>query len=379
MVCPSKEKDVATKDMTSNRVVLHVDLDYFYAQVEEREHPEYKGKPVVVCMYSGRTSDSGVVSTANYIARRFGVRSGIPIAFAKRYLKDQDAIFVPVNHQFYVEVSNQIMEILRGFTTKFEQVSIDEAYLDITERVQGDFKAAKVLARQLKDEIQHKQGLTCSVGLGVNRLVSKIAANQQKPDGLTVVTPDKIVEFLEPLPVGRLYGVGKKTEKVLLDKGVKTVGDLANHPMEDLIKTFGKTLGIYFHEAAQGVDNTPVQERTGVKSISRITTLKADTRDIDTLIMTTDDLSADVCSSLKSDNLGFRTVNLVIVAEDMSAHTKSLTLDSITDDLQTLKQAVKQLIQDYLQGSELNARRIGIRVSNLSRVLGQKRLNTYIE
>ena len=193
-----------------------------------------------------------------------------------------------------------------------------------------------------------------------------------------MVAPDKVVEFLAPLPVGRLYGVGKKTEKILQDKGVKTIGDLANYPLEELIKTFGKTLGAYFHDAARGVDDSPVQERTGVKSISRITTLKANTRDKDTLLTISADLSAVVSRSVKSDGLGFRTVSLMIVAEDMSLHTKSLTLDSITDDLQTLKQAVKQLIEVYLRGSDLNARRIGVRVSNLSRVPGQKSLSAYL-
>jgi DNA polymerase IV (DinB-like DNA polymerase) len=230
----------------------------------------------------------------------------------------------------------------------------------------------------LKDEVLKKQELTCSVGVGGSKLLAKIAANEQKPDGLTVVAPDKVVEFLAPLPVGRLYGVGKKTEKILQDKGVKTVGDLANYPLQELIKTFGKTLGAYFHEAARGDDDSPVQERTGVRSISRITTLKANTRDKDTLLTISTDLSAVVSHRVKSGGLGFRTVSLAVVAEDMSLHTKSLTLDSITDDLQTLKQAVKQLIEVYLRGSDLNARRIGVRVSNLSRVTGQKSLSAYL-
>ena len=169
-------------DETSNHVVLHVDLDYFFAQVEEREHPEYKGRPVVVCVYSGRTPDSGAVSTANYIAREFKVKPGMPITFAKRYLKDQDAIFVPVNHSLYRVVSGDVMKIPRSFATEFEQVSIDEAYLDVTERVQGDLKSAEALARQLKEEVFRKRGLTCSVVVGSNKLVAKIAANERKPN-----------------------------------------------------------------------------------------------------------------------------------------------------------------------------------------------------
>ncbi len=364
-------------DKAFNRVVLHVDLDYFFAQVEEREHPEYKGRPVVVCVYSGRTPDSGAVSTANYIAREFKVKSGMPIAFAKRYLKDQDAVFVPVNHSLYRVVSSDVMKILRSFATEFEQVSIDEAYLDVTERVQGDLKSAEALARQLKEEVFRKQGLTCSVGAGSNKLVAKIAANERKPNGLTVVSPGQEAMFLAPLPVGRLYGVGKKTEKVLLERGVKTIGELANYPFDELVNTFGRTLGSYFHEAARGIDDSPVQEHGTVKSISRITTLRTDTREMETLFTVARGLCEEVWRSLRSHNIGFRTVGLVTIAEDMSLHTKSLTLDSVSDDLQTLQQAAKRLIETYLRDSDLKVRRLGVRAANLSSLPGQKSLSAY--
>ena len=366
------------ENRASNRVVLHVDLDYFFAQVEEREHPEYKGRPVVVCVYSGRTADSGAVSTANYIAREFGVKSGMPIAFAKRYLKDHDAVFVPVNHALYKEASSGVMEILRSFAMKFEQVSIDEAYLDVTERAQGDFKTAEALAKQLKEEVFWKQRLTCSVGVGSNKLVAKVAANERKPNGLTVVSPGQEAGFLAPLPVGRLYGVGKKTEQVLLERGVKTMGDLATYPFDGLVRTFGRTLGVYFHEAARGVDDSPVREHGGVKSISRITTLRADTQEMDTLLTVTRGLCEEVWRSLKSHNVGFRTAGLVAIAEDMSLHTKSLTFNSVTDDLQAMQQAVKQLVETYLRGSDLNVRRLGVRVTNLSPMPGQKSLSAYL-
>ncbi len=365
-------------DKAPNRVILHVDLDYFYAQVEEREHPEYRGRPVVVCVYSGRTSESGAVSTANYIAREFKVKSGMPIAFAKRYLRDQNAVFVPANHLLYKVVSDEVTRILRSYASKFEQVGIDEAYLDVTERSRGDFGSGEALARQLKNEVRKKQGLTCSVGVASNKLVAKIAANEKKPDGLTVVSSGQEAKFLAPLPVGRLHGVGKKTEKVLLEQGVKTIGGLADYPLDKLVNMFGGTLGLYFHETARGLDDSPVQERGMVRSISRITTLRTDTREKETLLSVAGDLSKEVWQSLASRKFGFRTVGLIIIAEDMSLLTKSLTFDSVSSDLQTLQQAAKRLLETHLRDSDLKVRRLGVRITNLSSLQSQKSLSIFV-
>jgi DNA polymerase IV (DinB-like DNA polymerase) len=172
-----------------------VDLDYFYAQCEETRNPSIRGKAVVVSVYSGRTEDSGVVSTANYLAREYGVRSGIPISVAKNRLRDADAVFLPVDHSFYGEVSEKVMTVLRGYADRFERVGIDEAYLDVTERARGDFATAAEIARSTKKEIHSQLGLTCSIGIGPNRLVAKIAADANKPDGLTVVEPGALQEF----------------------------------------------------------------------------------------------------------------------------------------------------------------------------------------
>ena len=178
------------------RIVLLVDLDYFFAQCEERRNPSIKDKPVVVCVYSGRTEDSGAVSTANYVARNYGVKSGISISLAKKKLKDVNAFFLPVDKKFYKEISDSIMDILRNYVDLFEQVSVDEAYLDVTQRTKENYQRAKQLAVAIKNDILIQQQLTCSIGVGPNKLVAKIAADIRKPDRLTVVKPEQVKSFL---------------------------------------------------------------------------------------------------------------------------------------------------------------------------------------
>ncbi len=192
------------------RVIMLVDFDYFFAQCEELRNPALKEKPVVVGVYSGRTEDSGAVSTSNYIAREYGVKSGMPLFLAKRKLEGKDAVFLPVDHTYYEQISGKIMGSLRGFAEAFEQVSIDEAYLDVSSKVQCSFENARILAQKMKNEIKGQLRISFSVGIGSNKLLAKIACDSQKPDGLTVVTPQEIHDFLSPLPVDRLLGVGKK-------------------------------------------------------------------------------------------------------------------------------------------------------------------------
>ena len=361
-----------------DRVVLHIDLDYFYAQVEETENPEYKGKPVVVCVYSGRTHDSGAVSTANYVARRFGVKSGIPISWAKRMLRETDAIFIPVDLAKYRAISDRIMNLLRAYGDEFEQVSIDEAFLEVTQRIQGDYASAEKLAEEVKEAIRRETGLTCSVGVGPNKLVSKIAANKAKPDGLTVVTPASVVEFLNPLPIGRLYGVGRKTESLLTAKGLKTIGELASYPVNELIRTFGKTLGNYFHKAANGIDESEVQERGPPKSISHIVTLKKDTRDPEALITVLAEIAKVLIARIQSNRMAFRTVGITVIADDMSIHSRSTSLEEATVDTEILLRTGGSLLKEYLEGSTLNVRRLGLRASTLTSLAGQKSLRAYL-
>jgi len=346
------------------RVIMLVDLDYFFAQCEERRNPSLKDKPVVVCVHSGRSEDSGAVSTANYIARKYGVTSGIPIFLAKKKLKDEDAVFLPVDHEFYEEVSEKIMRILKSHADFFEQVGIDEAYLDVTQKVKESFEEAKELAQKIKEEVKAQQKLTCSIGIGPNKLVAKIAADVQKPDGLTVVNPGQVENFLSPLPVSRLIGVGIKTKKRMQTLGISTIGDLAKYDVQRLIEAFGKKLGIYFHNASIGVDNEPVQERSEVESISRISTLKEDTRDLKVILEKANQSCDEVQAKLMQRELGFKSVGIIAVMTDMSVHSRSKTFETPTNELEVFKRTAQELFEKLLKESELEVRRVGIKVSN---------------
>ncbi len=342
-----------------------VDLDYFFAQCEERRNPSLKDKPVIVCVYSGRSEESGAVSTANYIARKYGVKSGIPISLAKKKLKEKDAVFLPVDHEFYGKVSEKIMGILKRHADRFEQVGVDEAYLDVSYKVKGNFGEAKELAQKLKKEVKAQQKLTCSIGIGPNKLLAKIAADIQKPDGLTIVKPEQVEGFLSPLPVSRLIGVGRKTKKKMQALGIRTIGDLAKYDVQRLIEVFGKNLGTYFHNAAMGIDDEPVQERGEAESISRISTLKEDTLDLRVILEKTDQLCDEVHAKLVRRELSFKSVGIVVVMKNMSIRSRSKTFESPTNKLGVLKEAVKELYEKFLNESELEARRVGVKVSNL--------------
>ena len=207
------------------RVVMLADFDYFFAQCEELRNPALKNKPVVVGVYSGRTEDSGAVSTSNYFAREHGVKSGMPLYLAKKRLEGTEAVFMPVDDKFYEQISNRIMQIFRGYADNFEQDSIDEAYLDVTKRTEGSFEVARDIAKKMKNDVEKNVGIIFSVGIGPNKLIAKIAADSQKPNGLTVVKPEEIERFLLDLPVNRLVGIGRKTAKKLSELGLKTVGE----------------------------------------------------------------------------------------------------------------------------------------------------------
>ncbi len=349
----------------NGRVVMLFDLDYFYAQVEEVREPAIKNKPVLVCVYSGRTEDSGVVSTANYIARSYGVRSGMPIVLAKRKLRDVDSVFLPVDHDLYKSVSDRVMAILKGNADTLEQVGIDEAYLDVTVKVGGSFANSVELAAAVKKEVLEREGLTASIGIGPNKLVAKIAADVKKPDGITMVKPEEVKGFLSPLPVERLIGVGKKTGEKLERMGVRTIGDLASVDARMLRQGFGDSLGTFLHNASRGMDEEAVHERGDADSISRIVTLKEDTRDLAAIVAVTDVLCAEVYDRLQQRGLSFRTVGVVAIMRDLSIQTRAKTLGESSGDLGVLRRTSAELMEKLLKESNKYVRRAGVKVSGL--------------
>jgi DNA polymerase IV (DinB-like DNA polymerase) len=357
-----------------------VDLDYFFAQAEEVRNPSIRDKPVVVCVYSGRSQDSGAVSTANYLARRFGVKSGMPIILAKRKLQDVESVFLPVDYSFYEGVSQKIMRLLRADADQFEQVGIDEAYLDVSQRTKADYEDAAALAQSIRKEIVAQHSLTCSIGVGPNKLVAKIAADINKPDGLTIIKPHEVAEFLAPLPVDKLLGVGLKTKERMRGLGVTTVGDLALYDVQKLLDVFGRKLGLYFHNSSNGIDDEPVQERGEAESISRIATLREDTRELTAIVERTDMECEEVHADLIGGGFSFRTVTITVVAKDMSIHTRSRSLDYGTGRLDVLKEMVRELFRNFLVECDVEARRVGVKVSGLVKLSdAQKRLTSFIE
>ncbi|MFN4336163.1 MAG: DNA polymerase IV [Candidatus Nitrosocaldus sp.] len=362
----------------AGRIIMHVDLDYFYAQCEELRRKDLKDKPVVVCVYSARGGDSGAVSTCNYKARAYGVKAGMPIVQAKRLLKDvQDAVFLPVDEQYYANVSDAVMAILRASSDAFEQVSIDEAYMDVSIRCKN-FDDAVELASRLKDEIKATVGLTCSIGVGMNKLIAKMASDYKKPDGLTVVRAEDTQEFINPMSVGKLLWVGKKTEAMLNSMGIYTIADLAKVSIDRLIREFGRKMGVYLYNASRGIDEEPVKESAMAKQISRMTTLKSNTSAVEDMLDDLNTLSMEVHKSLVGQGLLFRSVGIMLVYEDLSMRSKAKMLRHYTNRADDIMRYARALLEEMLGESSKPVRRLGVKVSDLESAEGQETLQRFM-
>jgi DNA polymerase IV (DinB-like DNA polymerase) len=346
-----------------------MDMDHFYTAVEQREHPEYTGKPVVVGAAPKEGKGRGVVSTSNYKARKAGVRSGIPISRAWKLCPE--AIYLPPNFPLYIKVSKEIMEIARRYADKFEQWGLDEAFLDVSARVK-EYGEAEAYAKRLKREIKEKEYLTCSIGVGPNKLIAKVASDYQKPDGLTLVTEDEAESFLAPLPVRRLLWVGRKTETKLKKMGINTIGDLARYDPTVLAVTFG-VMGTQMHLMARGIDRSEVEARTEVKSISHEATFEEDTDDAEAVLKELDALAAEVSKEVMVQKLFFKNVTVKVRYQNFETHTRSKTLPFMTSRLRDLQKTARQLLKTYLE-RDRKIRLIGVRVSSFVKGEKQKTL-----
>ena len=351
------------------RIIFHMDMDHFYTAVEEREHPEYKGNPVVVGADPKEGKGRGVVSTSNYEARKAGVRSGIPISRAWKLCPE--AIYLSPNFPLYIKVSNEIMQVARRYADKFEQWGIDEVFLDVSTRVK-DYTKAVALAQQLKDEVKDKEHLTCSIGVGPNKLIAKIASDYQKPDGLTVIKEDEVEAFLAPLPVRKLLWVGRKTEAKLKKIGIQTIGDLVRYDPIVLAEIFG-VMGKQMHLSAHGIDRSEVEKRVGVKSISHEITFEEDTEDAEVVMKALDKLSVDVAKEIAEQKLFFKNVTVKVRYENFETHTRSKRLPYITSRQQDLQKTARKLLSPYLEKNR-KIRLIGVRASSFVKGEKQKTL-----
>ncbi len=343
------------------RQILHVDLDAFYASVEQRDNPELRGQPVIVGADPKEGRGRGVVAACSYEARTYGLHSAMPIGRA--YRQCPQGVYLPVRMGRYAEVSSEIRDIFAGYTDRVEAISIDEAFLDVTGSLRL-FGKARQIALALKDRIREEQRLTVSVGIAANKFIAKIASDLDKPDGLVEVRPGEELDFLAPLPISRLWGVGRKTEPRLRALGVKTIGDLREVPLRTMKAKFG-VLGEHLHELAHGRDDREVVPESDPKSIGNETTYAEDISDSRVLRKTLLALAEEVGSRLRADGFRGRTVTLKFRYEDFTTHTRSHTLNEVTDIDAEIFETACVLLEDFLPLSGRKVRLLGVSVSNL--------------
>lgn len=348
------------------RIILHVDLDYFFAQVEEREDPNLKGKPVVVCVYSDRGGGSGVVAAANYTARRYNVKAGLPIRIAEKRLTGLNAVFLPVRKEYYESVSDEVMNIVKKYGDVFEQASIDEAYLDATSMLNGFFDKSYGHAINLQSDVYLRTGLTCSIGVSYNKLLAKIAAGFRKPNGVTVVKPGESEEFLKTLKLSKIPGIGVKATRMLEEMGYKTVSEILTVPVERLMSVFGRKNGLYIYNAVRGIDEEPVKPRGPAAQHGRIKTLREDSRNPAYILSELETLIEDIDKDLAVEGLSFKTLTVTFITVDLKIHSRSMTFERRFKSLKPLKNDILKLINNFLNDNSYSIRRAGVRVSNLS-------------
>jgi DNA polymerase IV (archaeal DinB-like DNA polymerase) len=344
------------------RVILHVDLDAFYPSVEVRAHPELKDQPVIVGADPKEGKGRGVVSSASYEARKFGIRSAMPISRAWKLCPE--GVYLRPHFDLYIKASNSIMRILRSHADRFEQGGIDEAYLDISSRVK-DFDEAKEFAGKLMEEVLDKEKLTCSIGVAPNKMLAKIGSDFKKPYGLTVIREEDAKEFLSPLKVRKIPGVGPKTEGRLKDLKIETIGDLAAINPELLTRLFG-SWGARLHEYAHGIDYSEVIEEYETKSIGREVTFEedVDTADEGQILGILDELAEEIHKELIDSGFRFKTITIKVRYEHFDTYTRAKSLSFPTNDLDILRNNAKRLIYSFLRGNK-KVRLIGLRVSTL--------------
>ncbi|MEM3351648.1 MAG: DNA polymerase IV [Saccharolobus sp.] len=337
-------------------IILFVDFDYFYAQVEEVLNPSLKGKPVVVCVFSGRTENSGAVATANYEARKLGVKAGMPIVKAKEILPD--AIYLPMRKEVYQQVSNRIMNILRKYSRKIEIASIDEAYLDISDKVNNYTDAYKI-GLQIKNEIYEKEKITVTVGISKNKVFAKIASEMAKPNGIKVIDDNEVKKLIREIDIGEIPGVGEITTQKLKSLGINKLIDILNFDFMKIKKIVGEAKANYLFSLARDEYFEPVKERVR-KSIGRIVTLKKNSRNIE-------EIKPFLARSLdeafnKLNGKIPKTIYLVAVMEDLDIISRGKTFPhGITKE--TAYKASLELLEKLLAEDKRKIRRIGVRFS----------------
>ena len=362
------------------RIVLHIDMDAFFASVEERDKPRLRGKPIVVGSDPAGGKGRGVVSTANYLARAYGIKSAMPISRA--WDKSQQAkkagkpevVFMEPDIKRYGEASGVIFKYIGEQTDMFEQASIDECYAELRQNLEAReqnlefWKRAETLAKKIKKWVKEKQGLTCSVGIGPNKLIAKIAAGKQKPDGLTIVHGKDVQDFLDPLSVRDLLGVGPKTEEALNALGIMTINDLRKTTKQKLVEQFGKH-GAGMYDQARGIDESPLVNDREAKSVGEQMTFDRDTLDAPTILATFKQMAMSVAKQIKKEGVFFKTIAIIVRFSDFDTKTRSHTLKVSSNEAKVLEIEALQLLMPFLDSRENPKRKkirlVGVRAENL--------------
>jgi DNA polymerase-4 len=341
------------------RRIIHIDMDAFFAAVEEKKNPALIGKPVVIGG-GGDPVKRGVVSTANYEARKYGVHSAMPLRTA--YKLCPHAVFLPVDYEAYSTASQQFKSVLLSITPVMENAGIDEVFLDVSELSET---SENIVAR-IKTGIQEKTGLTCSIGIAPNKLLAKIASDLRKPDGLTILNETDIEGQLWPLPIRKLYGIGPKTEEHLKNIGIDTIGQLASSPLEKLIENFGNSYGRYLYDASRGIDDSQLITHWEPKSISRETTFQEDVKNWQVIARTLAELTKEVVADMQDDGYSAKTVTIKIRFSDFQTLTRAKTMADYTDAEEEIRKAAFACLKRV----DLNkrVRLIGVRTTNLEKV-----------
>lgn len=340
------------------RKIIHVDMDAFYASVEQRDFPEYRGKPVIV---GGKPDSRGVVAAASYEAREFGVRSAM--ACSQAYRLCPTAIFVYPRFDAYKEVSKSIRAIFFKYTDLVEPLSLDEAYLDVTEDKLGIGSALEI-AKQIKKDIKTELNLNASAGVSINKFVAKVASDLEKPNGLTFIGPSKIQRFMEGLPIEKFYGIGKVTAAKMKTMQINTGADLKRLTENQLRAIFGKA-GNYYYNVARGIDDRPVRAHRATKSVSVEDTLSENTTDYVVLRTVLLQLSETLSSRLKKQHLAGKSVTLKVKFGDFSLTTRSQTVKNALNDQQTIYENATKLLS-FIELKNLSVRLLGIAISNFN-------------
>jgi DNA polymerase IV len=340
-------------------------MDEFFAAVEKLDNPALRGKPILV---GGNPAERGVVSTASYEARQFGCHSAMPMAVAVRQCPD--AIVIRPRHERYVEISRQIFDIFERFTPLVEPLSIDEAFLDVTgsERLHG---SAETIARKIQKTVQDELGLAASLGVAPNKFLAKLASDLEKPNGLTIITEDRVHEVLDPLPVSKLWGVGKRADAELERLSIRTIGQLRSIDPDLLKRRFGDAAAEHFTQLAAGADDRAVTSDGQAKSIGQETTFAQDIGDLDELKRVLLQQTEQVSRRLRRAGLKARTVTLKLRDGEFNTRTRSQTFGEATDLTDNLWQAVKGLLEAWARLELCPLRLIGMTTSQLSGGAGQ--------